>query len=96
MDQPLLVVSCVPYLGPVGQHWDDKCIVDLSPIKEIKASLSVTQDVNPAYCRSRVVGHGAYVIVPREVSVQVDAKVPEGIGRSDGARAVYRVSVLKA
>jgi hypothetical protein len=51
MDQPLLVMSRIPYLGPVGQHWDDKCIIDLSPIEEIEASLCVAQDVNPAYGR---------------------------------------------
>jgi hypothetical protein len=91
-----LVMSCIPYLGPVGQHWDDKCIIDLSPIEEIEASLCVAQDVNPVYSQVCAVGHDTYVIVSREVSVQIDAEVPEGVSRGDVAGALYQVNVSKA
>jgi hypothetical protein len=62
-------MSRIPYLGPVGQHWDDECVIDLPPIEEVEASLCVAHDADPAYGRLCAVGHDTYVIVPQEVSV---------------------------
>jgi len=42
------------------------------------------------------VGHDVYMIVPGEVTVEVDAEVTEGVGRGDVAGAVYQVNVSKA
>jgi hypothetical protein len=38
VDMPLLSVSSVPYRDPVGDNRNDKGIVDLAPVEDVKAA----------------------------------------------------------
>ncbi len=76
-NQALLSGTCVPNLGAVSQHRNDKCVVNVLPIHEVKTPNGVPEDTYPMYGGVCVVDHDANMLHPFEVIGEEDPKVPE-------------------
>ena len=73
--EALLVNPYEPNLGPIHQYRDDKHIVYMTPIYEIKTPNRVTQDADAPDGGACLVNYDANMLVPFEVGGDEDSKV---------------------
>jgi len=96
VNEALLPHPSVLNRGPIHEHGDHKGIVDLAPVKEVKASDRVAEDADPTYGGVGTVGHDLDVQCLVEVPLEEDPEELQLIYSGDVLWACFRVSISGA
>jgi len=84
-NKALLLDSCEPNLGTIGQYRYDKCIVYMVPVYEVETPDRVSQNTNAPDGGVCAVHHNANVFFPLKVGSDEDPQVME---QGDGCDVV--------